>query len=208
MKKINLYLVVAISLILLSSGVSAARVINVAVPTDPDSFDPTRTVAAATSEIAFNIYEGLVKASPSGEVIPALAEAWTIDEGNTIYTFYLREAYFHNGSPVTAADVVNALNRARDPELAVRAGELAVIKEVSEVDGAVRIELHEPHGAFLYTLAEIFAVVYPKDVHDLARRPIGTGPYYLVNWIPNQELKLRRFDRHWSGKTPYYDDNF
>src|SRR5690554_6303968 len=206
MNKINLYLVVAISLILLSSGVSAARVINVAVPTDPDSFDPTRTVAAATSEIAFNIYEGLVKASPSGEVIPALAEAWTIDEGNTIYTFYLREAYFHNGSPVTAADVVNALNRARDPELAVRAGELAVIKEVSEVDGAVRIELHEPHGAFLYTLAEIFAVVYPKDVHDLARRPIGTGPYYLVNWIPNQELKLRRFDRHWSGKTPYYDE--
>lgn len=77
-----------------------------------------------------------------------------------------------------------------------------MIKEVSEVDGAVRIELHEPHGAFLYTLAEIFAVVYPKDVHDLARRPIGTGPYYLVNWIPNQELKLRRFDRHWSGKRP------
>lgn len=67
-EKINLYLVVAISLILLSSGVSAARVINVAVPTDPDSFDPTRTVAAATSEIAFNIYEGLVKASPSGRL--------------------------------------------------------------------------------------------------------------------------------------------
>ncbi|HHY16226.1 MAG TPA: hypothetical protein GX521_09145, partial [Firmicutes bacterium] len=135
-------------LILLSGAVFAAPILNVAVPADPDSFDPTQTVAAATGEIAFNIYEGLVKASPSGGITGALAEKWTVDAGNTVYTFFLRDALFHDGTPVTAADVVNALDRARDPKIAVRAGELAVIKEIREQNGAIRIELHEPHGAF------------------------------------------------------------
>lgn len=205
-KGIGLILAVAITLILFSGGVFAARILNVAVPADPDSFDPTQTVAAATGEIAFNIYEGLVKASPSGGVIGALAEEWTVDASNTVYTFFLRDALFHDGTPVTAGDVVNALNRARNPEIAVRAGELAVIKGITEQNGAVRIELYEPHGAFLYTLAEVFAVVYPAGATDLARRPIGTGPYYLADWKPNQELTLRRFDEHWSGETPYYEE--
>jgi len=109
-------------------GTVTAQVLSVAIPQDPDSFDPTRTVAAATSEVAFNIYEGLVKATPHGEVEPALASRWTVDEGGTRYTFYLREAVFHDGSPVTVHDVVNSLNRARDPELAARAGELSMIK--------------------------------------------------------------------------------
>ncbi len=191
-------------LILLSGAVFAAPILNVAVPADPDSFDPTQTVAAATGEIAFNIYEGLVKASPSGGITGALAEKWTVDAGNTVYTFFLRDALFHDGTPVTAADVVNALDRARDPKIAVRAGELAVIKEIREQNGAIRIELHEPHGAFLYTLAEVFAAVYPAGAANLARRPIGTGPYYLADWKPNQELTLRRFEQHWSGELPYY----
>lgn len=75
-------------LILLSGAVFAAPILNVAVPADPDSFDPTQTVAAATGEIAFNIYEGLVKASPSGGITGALAEKWTVDAGNTVYTFF------------------------------------------------------------------------------------------------------------------------
>ena len=111
------------------AGPSFAQSLSIAIPQDPDSFDPIQTVAAATSEVAFNIYEGLVKATPDGSVTGALATHWTVDETNTIYTFYLRDALFHDGSPVNVADVVNSLNRARDPELAVRASELSMIKE-------------------------------------------------------------------------------
>lgn len=186
----------------------SAQVLNIAVPTDPDSFDPTQTVAAATGEIAFNIYEGLVKATPSGGVEGALASHWEIDESKTVYTFYLRQAQFHDGSPVTPADVVQALNRARDPQIAARAGELEVIQAVTPWEGGVRIELKRPHGAFLYTLAEVFAVIYPAGAENLARQPLGTGPYYLEEWRPNQYLALRRFPQHWSGQEPYYDQVF
>ncbi|HHY10101.1 MAG TPA: hypothetical protein GX528_05995 [Firmicutes bacterium] len=182
-----------------------AQVINIAVPADPDSFDPTKTVAAATGEIAFNIYEGLVKATPTGGVAGALATHWEIDEAQTLYTFYLRQARFHDGTLLTENDVVNALNRARDPNIAARAGELAVIESVTAGEGFVNIKLKEPHGAFLYTLTEVFGAVYPAGAENLARQPVGTGPYYLEEWRPNQHLKLRRFEQHWSGVKPYFE---
>ncbi|HPT82317.1 MAG TPA: ABC transporter substrate-binding protein [Limnochordia bacterium] len=202
-KRLNL-LAAALLMTLLVGGGAAAQVLNIAIPQDPDSFDPIRTVAAATSEVAFNIYEGLVKATPEGGVEPALASHWEVDPSGTRYTFYLRDAQFHNGRPVTVEDVVHSLNRARDPHLSVRAGELDMIKGIKALENGVQIELQEPNGAFIYLLTEVYASIYPADAEDLSRRPIGTGPYYLADWRPHQHLELRRFDGHWSGRQPYF----
>ena len=207
MKRYLRYLILALVVMMFWGSVSgSAQIINIAIPQDPDSFDPIKTVAAATGEIAFNIYEGLVKATPTGEVEGALATHWTMNQDNTIYTFYLRDAFFHDGSAVTAKDVVNALNRARDPQIAVRAGELGMIKAVQEVEGgkAVQIQLHTANSAFLYTLTEVFASIYPIHVQNLARNPIGTGPYVLKEWRPNQQLELHRFEQHWSKAKPHF----
>lgn len=194
--------------VLVGSGITSAAngdVLNIAVPTDPDSFDPNRSVAAAAAEIGFNIYEGLVKSTPEGQVTGALASRWEIDSSQTVYTFYLREAYFHNGSRVTVEDVVNALNRARDPQVSQRAGNYAAIDAVYSVgDDKVVIELKEPYAPLLYELTELAAAVYPKEASDLGIRPIGTGPYKFEEWRPNQYIKLSRFDSHWSGQQPYF----
>ncbi|HHX02113.1 MAG TPA: hypothetical protein GX739_05500 [Firmicutes bacterium] len=205
------FCVISLVLLVLVGGsnlaVANAETINIAVPTDPDSFDPTRSVAAATAEIAFNIYEGLVKSTPDGQVTGALASHWEIDPSLKIYTFYLREAYFHNGSRVTAADVVNALNRARDPEISQRAGNYQAIDSVSaQGDNQVIVELKEPYAPLLYELTELAAAVYPKESAGLANRPIGTGPYKLEEWRPNQYIKLTRFDQHWSEQQPFFAD--
>jgi peptide/nickel transport system substrate-binding protein len=80
-----------------------------------------------------------------------------------------------------------------------------MIKSVKGLSNAVQIELHEPNGAFIYALTEVYASIYPQGASDLARNPIGTGPYYLVNWKPNQQLDLRRFDQHWSSNKPYFE---
>lgn len=186
---------------------AADEVLNIAVPTDPDNFDPTRSVAAATAEIAFNIYEGLVKSTPDGQITGALASEWEIDSTQTVYTFYLREAYFHNGQKVTAADVVNALNRARDPEISQRASNYTAISAVyADGEDRVIVELSEPYSPLIYELTELAAAVYPKDAEGLDNKPIGTGPYQLVEWRPNQYIKLSRFDQHWSGQTPYFSE--
>lgn len=193
-----------IMLVLFSGGTSFAKTLNIAIPQDPDSFDPLQAVAAATGEVAFNIYEGLVKASAEGGIEPALATHWEIDETETIYTFYLRNAQFHDGTPVTVHDVVNALNKAKDPGFSVSADQLSMISSVMAVENGVRIELKQPHGAFLYTLTELYAVIFPSDGENLARKPIGTGPYYLNSWSPNNRLELQRFDQYWGEEQPYY----
>ena len=204
-KRMNFSVVVTMIMIFAMGGVASAQVLNIAIPQDPDSFDPVKTVAAATGEVAFNIYEGLVKATPEGEVEGALATHWTVNDAGTVYTFYLREAFFHDGTQLTADDVVSALNRARDPEIAVRAGELSMIEHVQPIKGGVQIDLHAPNGAFIYTLTEIYASIYPAHADDLARNPVGTGPYKLQEWAPNQQLELRRFNQHWSGEIPYFE---
>lgn len=77
-----------------------------------DSLDPHQTVAAGTREVLFNIFEGLVKPNSDGEMIPAVAEKYTLSEDGTTYTFTLREGVkFHNGQTVTAEDVVYSINR-------------------------------------------------------------------------------------------------
>ena len=86
-------------------------VLNIAVPTDPDSFDPTRSVAAATAEIAFNIYEGLVKSTPEGKVAGALASHRRLIPARQCIRFTL-EAYFHDGSR-RGGRCGQRLNRAR-----------------------------------------------------------------------------------------------
>ena len=105
--------IVVMFLLVFTAGCSSTQTSDsavVAIPTDPEGFHPHHSVAAASGEIAFNIYEGLVKAAPDGSVIPALAEKWSISPDGLKYTFTLREKVkFHNGRDLTAEDVVYCL---------------------------------------------------------------------------------------------------
>lgn len=202
-KLLVLILVLALSL---SMGVSAQETINIAVPTDPDSLDPARAIAAATAEIAFNVYEGLVKSTSGGSVVGALATHWEIDETLTEYTFYLRDAYFHNGQKVTAEDVVYSLERARDPQTGVKAADFQAIKDVLAVQDAVKIILNEPYAPLVYELTELAAAIYPANSNKLASNPVGSGPYKFVEWKPNQYLKLTQFNQYWGDDTLYFED--
>ena len=69
---------------------AAAGELNVGIAQDlDDSLDPHQTVAAGTREVLFNIFEGLVKPNSDGEMIPAVAEKYTLSEDGTTYTLSL-----------------------------------------------------------------------------------------------------------------------
>ena len=89
--------------------------ITVGIAADLDtSLDPhVSSSSAGTREVLFNIYEGLVKPDTEGNLIPALAEDYTVNETADVYTYTLREGVkFHNGDTVTVGDVVYSLSRA------------------------------------------------------------------------------------------------
>ena len=156
-----------------------------------NSLDPYATVTAANREVLFNIYEGLVKPDADGNLIPAVAERWTLSDDQLTYTFYLRSGVkFHNGSEVTAADVVWSIDRAKE------SGNWKALDNVDAVnvgDNSVSVVLKQPNGDFLsyMTLA-----ITPKD-HANGEEPVGTGPFKYVSRAAQQNVVFERFADYW-----------
>ena len=127
--------------------------ITIAISQDLDqSLDPHTATSAGKREIFFNIFEGLVKADPDGNFLPALAESYEISEDAKTYTFKLREGVlFHNGSKLTAEDVVYTLDRCRGAETGTPLlAAYASIESVTALDEmTVEIKLSEPNVEYL-----------------------------------------------------------
>ena len=130
-----------------------ANEITVGIAQDlDDSLDPHKTVKAGTREVMFNVFEGLVKPTPDGDLTPAVAENYTVSEDRLTYTFTLREGVkFHNGDTVTAEDVVYSINRcaAATETGIVQVEAFSAIQELKAVDErTVSITIAEPSNEF------------------------------------------------------------
>ena len=167
-----------------------------------DTLDPHKTVAAGTREVLFNVFEGLVKPSPEGELIPAVAEGWELSDDHLTYTFHIRQGItFHDGSPVTAGDAAWSLLRLADPQEAdvAAVAALSAIASVETPDAATLVlTLSEPSPEFLSYLT---AAVLPADYADQDTQPIGTGPFRFVSRTAQESVILERYDGYW-GDLP------
>ncbi len=205
-KKLFLALLLLAAVIITSCAPREESLV-VAIPTDPDGFHPHQSVAAASAEIAFNIYEGLVKAAPDGSVVPAIASSWEISPDGLVYTFTLREGVrFHNGRLLEPEDVVYCLSRLVDPEVTSKAQEFSAVDTIEADGDDIVITLSRPDAAFLALLTEFGASIYPPEAEEhLSTQPVGTGPFVLTSWKPNNELVLSRFEHYWDNDLPMMD---
>ncbi|MAM63971.1 ABC transporter substrate-binding protein [Maritimibacter sp. UBA3975] len=176
--------------------------ITVGMVLEPPNLDPTGGAAAAIDEVVYaNVFEGLTRFGPDGSVQPALASGWEVSEDGTVYTFMLNEGVtFHDGSDMTAEDVVFSLDRARagdstNAQKALFEG----IESVEAVDPlTVKITLAEPNGNFPFNMAWGDAVIVaPETVEQLATTPIGTGPFEFSEWVQGDHVTLVRSDSYW-----------
>lgn len=166
-----------------------------------DSLDPHQTVAAGTREVLFNIFEGLVKPNSDGEMIPAVAEKYTLSEDGTTYTFTLREGVkFHNGQTVTAEDVVYSINRcAAVPEgqekpLVAAFSAVKSAEALDEKTVAVTIAQRD-----LEFISYMTAAIIPADYENQDTAPVGTGPFRFVSRTPQQDFVMERFEDYWGA---------
>lgn len=166
-----------------------------------DSLDPHQTVAAGTREVLFNIFEGMVKPNSDGEMIPAVAEKYTLSEDGTTYTFTLREGVkFHNGQTVTAEDVVYSINRcAAVPEgqekpLVAAFSAVKSVEALDEKTVAVTIAQRD-----LEFISYMTAAIIPADYENQDTAPVGTGPFRFVSRTPQQDFVMERFEDYWGA---------
>ncbi|MDY3281613.1 ABC transporter substrate-binding protein [Dysosmobacter sp.] len=184
----------------------AANEITVGIAQDlDDSLDPHKTVKAGTREVMFNVFEGLMKPTPDGDLIPAVAESYTVSEDRLTYTFTLRDGVkFHNGDTVTAEDVVYSINRcaAASETGIVQVEAFSAIQELKAVDErTVSITIAEPSNEFLSYLT---VAVLPADYDQQDTAPVGTGPFKFVSRAAQDSVVLEKFDGYWG--TPAYLD--
>ncbi len=180
--------------------------ITVGIAQDLDeSLDPHKAVAAGTKEVMFNVFEGLMKPTPEGDLIPAVAEKYEVSNDQLVYTFTIRDGIkFHNGQPVTAGDVVNSITRCIEPsEAGVLAVEpLSAVEKVTGMDErTVQIRLKEPNTEFL---AYLTLAILPAEYDGQDTAPVGTGPFKFVSRAAQDNIVLERFDDYW-GEKAYLD---
>ncbi len=185
---------------------AAANEVTVGIAQDLDnSLDPHKTVKAGTREVMFNVFEGLVKPTPNGDLIPAIAETYTVSDDHRTYTFQLRkDVQFHNGDTVTAEDVLYSIQRCADASETgiVPVEAVSVITDMSAPDeGTVVITIEEPSNEFVSYLTN---PVIPADYDGQDTDPVGTGPFRFVSRAAQDNLVLEKFDGYWG--TPAYLD--
>src|SRR6266513_5392148 len=128
---------------------------------DPRSLDPALSTDVPTGEMVTCLFDGLTQFDPDGRLLPGLADRWTVERGGLRYVFHLRAGVkFHDGRPVTAADVRASFLRVLDPAttggrawplLPIAGAQDFASRKATDVrgiqllgDSAVAIELTEP----------------------------------------------------------------
>ena len=167
--------------------------------------DPARLLSISDVYHARMIYEPFVAADSAMQPIPWLAESWKANDKATEWTFQVRPGVkFHDGSPLTAEDVVYTFRRLLDPETkSPAASELGAIKPdaFQAVDAAtVKVTLDTPIAELPSILATKHGMVVKKGASsdDIRFHPNGTGPFTL------KELKLGELKTTFTRNPNYW----
>lgn len=156
------------------------------------------------------LFEGLVGVDARGEPVPRLAASWTQSPDGLVVTFKLQpKATWHDGQPVTAADVAFSFDQAK--KTAWKAYMEPVVKIETPDPQTVVVTYGQPYAPAMaaWTMAIIPAHIYRGD-DDLTqskgnREGIGSGPFKLVRWEGGRRIVLAAHDGWWGGR-PYLDN--
>jgi len=190
-------------------GTAHAFTLTVAQPSDIVTLDPQGSNDQPSARVRAQIFDTLVIQTEDLELIPGLAESWDQIDDLT-WHFNVREGVaFHNGDPLTAADVVFTLNRMRDPEVASPAAFLVgFIDSVEAVnDMTVQITTNAPFAPILSHLAHsATSIINERSVTEAGddfgtEVAVGTGPFEFVEWQTASRLVLERNDDYWRGEV-------
>ncbi|MDQ0792493.1 ABC transporter substrate-binding protein [Streptomyces sp. B1I3] len=140
---------------------------------------------------------------------PRLAQEWEPNAALDRWTVTLRQAVFHDGRPVTAADVLYSYHRIADPKKAYRARASLepVDLRASRARGERTVEfvLKRPTAEFPNVMAAFGTHIVPEGATAFDTDPVGSGPFRFVSFTPGRSTVLRRNDDHWDG-APYLDE--
>jgi ABC-type transport system substrate-binding protein len=166
------------------------------------------------------LFNGLVYHNPvkPDEIVCDLCESWTVSPDGKTYTFRLREAQWHDETPVTAEDIKFSLDRITEPgAIRVRTGVLRTFyayQSAEVVDArTIRVPIKFASPLFLKNLASEYMKMYPKHIAqglspEEAQQPgklIGSGPWKLKEFKPHIAIEYVRNPHYFKKGLPFFD---
>jgi peptide/nickel transport system substrate-binding protein len=175
---------------------------------DIDTLDPHLARPVSIRKVLNQFLDTLIVLGDDGKLYPALAESWSVSPDAKVYTFKLRKnVKFHDGTPFNAESVKFNFDRIQEPQSAGVARSFSGPYDSAEVVDpyTVRIKFKESYAPFLRLVAlEPFGQVSPAAVksmgQDFGRRPVGTGPFIVKEWVPKSHVTMvRNPDYNWAS---------
>lgn len=195
---------------------------------DIRTLDPAVGYDEVTWTAEHLVFNTLLDYDAEVHLVGSLAERWEVSPDGLLWTFHLRPGVrFHNGRLLVADDVLASWNRLLDPSLAspgadffgqIEGAETVLAGEATQASGlaapdpaTVLVRLNQADPTFANSVAMLFAAVIPIEEVELrgddwSRRPVGTGPFIVKEWLPDQRTTFVRNPDYWEEGLPYLDE--
>ena len=202
-------------------GAAAPTTLVFARGSDSVTLDPATVTDGESAKVITNIFDTLVRfRAGSLEIEPGLAESWDASPDGLTWTFHLRQAKFHDGTPVDADAVVFSFLRQKDADHPAHTDacpywedNFQVVREVVAVDPrTVRIRLERQFAPFesamaLFTMSIVSPTAWNSEGLDakgkcryrFGEQPVGSGPFRFVRWNRDDSIVLERNPDYWDG---------
>jgi peptide/nickel transport system substrate-binding protein len=188
-----------------ASTASPTGTIRIGVTAEAAGLDPQLSGAISDVPVMNQIFDTLMRYDLRGKLHPWLAKSYK-QVNKTTYRFTLRTGVkFQDGSTMTARDVRFSLLRARDPRLTIPFRYVEDIKGVRVVNSrTVDVNLKKPNRQFIHALSAFQTAIVPERIvkargNSFKVRPVGTGPFQLVQWVKDDHITLRANKHYFLG---------
>ena len=220
-----------LALIWLGASTVQAKTLVFCSEGNPETVNPQVASTAMGTNAARPMFDNLVQFKPgTAEIVPGLAESWTVSPDGTEYTFHLRQnVAFHSRErftptrPLDADDVVFSFERQWKPDHPFHhpadgsydyfqdLGMAGLLKSIDKIDEhTVRFRLTRAESPFITDLAMPFAMILSAEYAEamrvagtperLDREPIGTGPFVFESYEKDVSLRYSAFPDYWGGR--------
>ncbi|MFF0745467.1 ABC transporter substrate-binding protein [Streptomyces sp. NPDC004111] len=175
---------------------------------EPDSLDLDTQGSSAGRVVLTNVCERLYQLQPDMTTRPFLAEKAETPDDTTLVLTLRSGVTFHDGTPMTADDVLWSLQRHADPDME-QGDEFENVASMKKTgDRRITIAFKAPDAMFVKALAGDAGIVWNKEQVEKAGKDFGTpgrpdactGPYTLGDWKSGDSITIRRYDGYWGAR--------
>ncbi|CAN5116762.1 ABC transporter substrate-binding protein [soil metagenome] len=191
---------------------AAAQDFKVGLSSPPNSMDPHWHNLFSNINVSEHIFECLIKLDADSKIVAGLAEKWRVVDPTT-WEFTLRDAKFHDGTPVTVEDIFFSLER--PAKIVGSPGSFAIyskaiVGKTKISDKVFQLKTATPYPLMLNDLTAVFIMkkaategATQEEVATGAKGMVGTGPYRFGRFVRDDRVELARNPLYWGPRPPY-----